>query len=126
MSEDYVSMLGSVVAQLGLSKKDVAKGSGVSQQTVGRVLNDGGAEATVEAVEAVRLGLQKMRGEEIPPPAVTIGDQDDWLWHQAKERLRESSQFQAVLYEVLEVAGLMTPALREEAAFRRLRELRKP
>lgn len=98
ISPEYSKLLAETVDQAGLMRKDLFVGkseegvSGLSEQTVWRVLNHKEGP-TIVAAQRIRQRIQQLRPDiKLPPPAVAVADADHYEWLYLGTELHEADR----------------------------------
>lgn len=114
--DDYAAWLRQLSE--GVADKDLEEVSGKSRQTLWRGKTAKRSERTIGAATALRDALVKVKDIELPPPAVSIRNGDDWEWYVVGRRLMAADHDKFL--QVLEHAQTIATGAEAEHGLREL------
>lgn len=126
--DTYLAMLREIRDEKNVTNKDLEEHPEMDGATAWRVLKEDTSEATLVRVERVRRVLEDLTEKDIPPPVVTVNDEEHYEWLRAGEILkREKPTLYRELFEAAtKVAGpILLAEKREREAMIRLRKLKR-
>lgn len=105
VTDAYTKLLKRTAEESGATQQQLEKVAGVGRQTLWRATKV--EQATVSSAFALRDALVIVTKEPLPPPIVSIRDQNDYDWYEAGQLLKELdfNKFSDVLEEIKRVVS---------------------